>query len=160
MLLLATAYERSGSMELAEKQFADAMRAANFAPNVSLNYVAFLQRRGSFARAEDVLTDLAGRFPQNLQILASLGQVKLQRQDRVGAQGIADSIRRLGNDSGVADQIRGAALVGQNKIDENIPFCKVPMRLRRRRHNRWLLWSTHMFGQSKRIKQLPSWKRC
>ena len=120
MLLLATAYERSGSMELAEKQFADAMRAANFAPNVSLNYVAFLQRRGSIARAEDVLTDLAGRFPQNLQILSSLGQVKLQRQDWVGAQGIADSIRRLGNDSGVADQIRGAALVGQNKIDESI----------------------------------------
>ena len=120
MLLLATAYERSGSMELAEKQFADAMRAANFAPNVSLNYVAFLQRRGSFARAEDVLTDLASRFPQNLQILSSLGQVKLQRQDWVGAQGIADSIRRLGNDSGVADQIRGAALVGQNKFDESI----------------------------------------
>ena len=120
MLLLATAYERSGSMELAEKQFADAMRAANFAPNVSLNYVAFLQRRGSFARAEDVLTDLATRFPQNLQILSSLGQVKLQRQDWIGAQGIADSMRRLGNDSGVADQIRGAALVGQNKFDESI----------------------------------------
>jgi tetratricopeptide (TPR) repeat protein len=120
MLLLATAYERSGSIELAEKQFADAMRAANFAPNVGLNYVVFLQRRGSVARAEDVLTDLASRWPQNLQILSSLGQVKLQRQDWVGAQEIADSIRHLGNDSGIADRIRGAALAGQNKFNESI----------------------------------------
>jgi cellulose synthase operon protein C len=120
MLLLATAYERSGSIELAEKQFADAMRAANFAPNVGLNYVAFLQRRGSVARAEDVLTDLASRWPQNIQVLSSLGQVKLQRQEWVGAQEIADSIRHLGNDSGVADQIRGAALAGQNKFNESI----------------------------------------
>jgi cellulose synthase operon protein C len=120
MLLLATAYERSGSIELAEKQFADAMRAANFAPNVSLVYVAFLQRRGSVARAEDVLTDLASRWPQNVQILSSLGQVKLQRQDWVGAQEIADSIRHLGNDSGIADQIRGVALAGQNKLNESI----------------------------------------
>jgi cellulose synthase operon protein C len=120
MLLLATAYERSGSIELAEKQFADAMKAANFAPNVSLNYVAFLQRRGSLTRAEDVLSDLASRWPQNLQVLTSLAQLKLQRQDWVGAQQIADSIQHLGNDSGIADQIRGAALVGQNKFNESI----------------------------------------
>ena len=120
MLLLATAYERSGSIELAEKQFADAMKAANFAPNVSLNYVAFLQRRGSLTRAEDVLSDLASRWPQNLQVLTSLAQLKLQRQDWVGAQQIADSIQHLGNDSGIADQIRGAALAGQNKFNESI----------------------------------------
>ncbi len=120
MLLLATAYERSGSIELSEKEFADAMRAANFAPNVGLSYVTFLLRRGSVARAEDVLTDLASRWPQNVQILSSLGQVKLQRQDWVGAQEIADSIRHLGNDSGIADQIRGAALAGQNKLNESI----------------------------------------
>jgi tetratricopeptide (TPR) repeat protein len=122
ILLLANAYERSGSMELAEKQFADAMRAADFDPNVSLNYVAFLSRRGSTARAEDILTDLANRWPQNLQVLSNLAQAKLQRQDWTGAQEIADTIRRLGNaqDTGIADQIRGAALVGQNKFNESI----------------------------------------
>jgi tetratricopeptide (TPR) repeat protein len=122
MLLLANAYERSGSMELAEKQFADAMRATNFDPDVSSNYVAFLSRRGSIVHAEDVLTDLAGRWPQNLHILSTLAQVKLQRQDWTGAQEIADTIKRLGNaeDTGIADQIRGAALVGQNKFNQGI----------------------------------------
>jgi cellulose synthase operon protein C len=122
MLQLAGAYERSGSIELAEKQFADAMRASNFDANISLNYVAFLQRRGSFARAEDVLTDLASRWPQNLQVLTALAQVKLQRQDWVGAQEIADNIRRRGNanNNGPADEIVGAALAGQNKFNESI----------------------------------------
>jgi tetratricopeptide (TPR) repeat protein len=122
MLMLATAYERSGSIELGEKQFADAMRATNFNPDVGLNYVAFLQRRGSIARAEDVLTDLANRWPKNLQILSSLAQVKLQRQEWADAQAIADNIRHLGNanDSGLADEISGTALAGQHKLDESI----------------------------------------
>ena len=47
MLLLASAYERSGSIELAEKQYADATKASNFDAVVGLNYVAFLQRRGN-----------------------------------------------------------------------------------------------------------------
>jgi tetratricopeptide (TPR) repeat protein len=120
MLLLASAYERSGSIELAEKQFADAMRAADFNPGVGLDYVAFLQRRGSLDRAEGVLTDLLSRSPQNIQILSALAQLKLQRQDWTGAQQIADTIRRLPNNAAIADQISGAALLGQNKFNESI----------------------------------------
>jgi tetratricopeptide (TPR) repeat protein len=65
---------------------------------------------------------LANRWPQNLQVLSTLAQVKLQRQDWTGAQEIADTIKRIGNveDTGIADQIRGAALVGQNKFNESI----------------------------------------
>src|SRR5262249_15608538 len=53
MLLLALAYERSGKIELAEKQYADVLRVSNFNPTIGLNYVAFLQRRGSTTRAEE-----------------------------------------------------------------------------------------------------------
>src|SRR5262249_37752444 len=45
MVLLATAYERSGSMELAEKQYADATRVSNFDAGIGLAYAEFLQRR-------------------------------------------------------------------------------------------------------------------
>jgi tetratricopeptide (TPR) repeat protein len=120
MLLLASAYERSGSIELAEKEFADAMRASNFDAAVSMNYVAFLQRRGSTARAEDVLTQLSTRWPQNVQVLSALAQIKLQRQDWAGAQELAETIARISKNPGIADEIRGAALAGQNKIDESI----------------------------------------
>ncbi len=120
LLLLATAYERSGSIELAEKQFADATKTSNFDPTVGINYVAFLQRRGNTARAEDVLTELASRWPQNIQILSALAGVRLARQNWVGAQEVAEAIRRTGKTQAIADEILGASLVGRNKFDESI----------------------------------------
>ena len=120
MVLLATAYERSGSIELAEKQFADATRASNYSPNVGLSYVAFLRRHGSTQRTEDVLTDLATRQPNNIAILSALAEVKLTLQDWAGAQEIGEFIKRIGDKSGTADQILGAALGGQNKYDQSI----------------------------------------
>ena len=120
MLLLATAYERGGSIELAEKEFADATRASNYDPNVGLSFVAFLRRRGSAQRAEDVLEDLANRQPNNLAILTTLAEVKLSRQDWSGAQEIGETIKRAGRNSAVADQILGAAYGGEQKFDASI----------------------------------------
>ena len=63
---------------MTDKQFADATKVSNFDPGVGLGYVAFLQRRGSSARAEDVLTELAGRQPNNVRVLTALANVRLQ----------------------------------------------------------------------------------
>jgi tetratricopeptide (TPR) repeat protein len=120
MLLMAVAYERSGAVDLAENEFAEATKASNFDANVGLNYIAFLERRGSVGRAEDVLNELANRWPKNTRILSALAQVRLSRGNWVGAQEVAENIRRAGNDRGVADQILGAALAGQNKFQESI----------------------------------------
>jgi len=120
MLLLASAYERSGSIELAEKQYADVTRVSNFEPSVVLNYVAFLRRRGENPRAENVLAELASRWPKNEQVLSALAQVRLALQNWAGAQEVARTIRDLGNDRGTADQVLGAALIGQSKFQESI----------------------------------------
>jgi tetratricopeptide (TPR) repeat protein len=120
MLLLALAYERSGSVDLAEKEFADATKASNFDAAVGLDYIAFLERRGSVEHAEDVLNELANRWPKNKRILSALAQLRLARGNWVGAQEVADSIRRAGDEQGVADQVLGAALAGQNKLQESI----------------------------------------
>ena len=120
MVLLASAYERNGSMELADKQFADAMRNSNFDVGVSSNYVAFLRRRGSVERAEDVLTQLTRRWPNNVTVLSMLGEVRLARQNWAGAQEIAEAIRRLGDTQRIGDQISAAALSGQGNYGESI----------------------------------------
>ena len=117
---LAIAYERSGSIELADKAFLDAMRASGFAPNYGLNYVAFLQRRSLSDRAETILADLAARNPNSAPVLSALAQVKLQRQDWAGAHALADTIRRLGNQGDIADRINGAALFGEKKFDQSL----------------------------------------
>ena len=120
MLLLASAYERNGSIELADKQYADATKVSNFNASVGLNYAAFLQRRGTLERAEDILVELSKRSPNNLAVLSTLAQVRLARQEWIGAQEIADTIRRIGNDNGAADQILAAVFSGQKKYSESI----------------------------------------
>ena len=120
ILLLALAYERNGSMALAEKQYADAVRISNFDSAVGLNYVNFLLRRGSIDRAGQFLTELSKRSPKNLDILSALAQVELGRGNWASAQEVAESIRNTGTGRIIADQILGAALLGQHKYDESI----------------------------------------
>ncbi|WFU18793.1 tetratricopeptide repeat protein [Bradyrhizobium sp. CB3481] len=118
--LMAVAYERSGKGELADRQYADALKASNSNPDVVLRYVAFLQRKGDSARADEILTEAASRNSGNLQIWSSLAQVKLSRQNWSGALAIADALGRVDGARVAADQIRAAALAGQNKIEESI----------------------------------------
>ena len=120
ILLLALAYERSGSMALADKQYADAVRISNFNSNVGLNYVNFLLRRGNVDRAEQFLVELSKRSPKNLDVLSALAQVELGRGNWAGAQAAAESIRNTNSGREIADQFLGAALLGQNKYDESI----------------------------------------
>lgn len=120
LMLLAVAYERGGKTELADRQYADALKSPAPNPEIALRYVAFLQRKGDPARAEQVLTDASARSPTNLQLLSSLAQVRLTRQNWMGALAVADTIEHVKDGRSLADEVRGAALAGQNKIDESI----------------------------------------
>ncbi len=96
------------------------MKSSGSNADVALRYAAFLQRSGDASRAEQILTDVSSRNPNNLQVLSSLGQIRLGRQNWTGALAIADTIGRLNDGRGLADQIRAAAFAGQNKVDESI----------------------------------------
>jgi cellulose synthase operon protein C len=120
LMLMAAAYERGGKNELAERQYADALKASGLNPNIALRYVAFLQRRGDFSHAEDVLGDVVARNPTNTQLLGTLAQIRLSRQNWIGALATADAVARLGDKTGLSDQIRASALAGQNKIDDSV----------------------------------------
>jgi len=124
MTLLAAAYEASGSIELAEKEYAEAMKISNFDVPVSLTYVAFLRRRGNIERAEDTLIELTRRWPNNVAVLSTLADVRVARQNWIGAQEIAETIRRIGDTQGLSDQILAAALSGQGKYGESIKILE------------------------------------
>ena len=120
LMLMGVAYERSGKNELADRQYADALKASNLNPDVAQRYVGFLQRRGDLAHAEDVLGDVVARNPTNIPLLATLAQIRLARKNWPGALAVADGIAKLGNDRGIADQIRASVLANQNKMDESV----------------------------------------
>ena len=120
LIALALAYEQGGKPELADRQYADALKNSNSNIEVALRYVAFLQRRNDAARAEDVLTEVVARYPGNLQALTSLAQVKLSRQNWDGALSVAQTIASTKDGRVVADQIKAAAFAGQQRIGESI----------------------------------------
>lgn len=120
LLALALAYEQGGKPELADRQYADALKNSNLNIEVALRYVAFLQRRNDAARADDVLTEVAGRNPGNLQVLSSLAQIKLSRQNWPGALAVADTMATVKDGRVVADQIKAAAYAGQQRFAESI----------------------------------------
>jgi len=123
MSLLAIAYERTGLIELADKQFADATRASVFDSHVGLEYAAFLERHGSAARAEEIVVVLMKRQPENVQVLLALARLRLAGQNWRGAEETATLLRRTG-ESGAADQILSASLIGQGKYDDAIALLQ------------------------------------
>jgi tetratricopeptide (TPR) repeat protein len=120
LTLMGAAYERGGKNELADRQYADALKASGLNPEVAQRYVGFLQRRGDVAHAEDVIGEVAARNPTNISVLATLAQIRLARQNWRGALAVADAIAKAGNDRGIADQIRASALASQNRLDESV----------------------------------------
>uniref|UniRef100_Q07SN7 Tetratricopeptide TPR_2 repeat protein n=1 Tax=Rhodopseudomonas palustris (strain BisA53) TaxID=316055 RepID=Q07SN7_RHOP5 len=120
LALLAIAYEKQGAIDLADKQLNDATKASNYAPNFALNYVAFLQRRGNLNHAEDILAEASSRNPTDTNVLSALARVRLARQNWIGAQEIADQIRKVGDNQNISDNILAASLTGQKKYDEAI----------------------------------------
>jgi Flp pilus assembly protein TadD len=115
LTLLGLAFERSGQIDLADKQLADAMKSSNFDPKYGLNYVSFLQRRGLSNHAENVLNELATRWPANVQVLSALAQLKIARKDWAAASEIAETVRKIDGQSNLASQISAAVLGGQQK---------------------------------------------
>ena len=120
LLLLAAAYERNSDFDLANEQYAKVVQIAQFQPDVALVYAQFLLRYGKAEQAERVLTELRSRVPNNAQVLTLLAQLKLNRQDWLGAQELADALRKVnqGPDTTTANQVLAAALSGQKKYDE------------------------------------------
>ena len=125
MLLLAVAYERSGSIRLAEKQYAEAVRISNFHPVVGLNYVSFLQRRGNAERAELVLTELSRRSPRNLDVLSVLAQVELARRDWTGAEAITESTLEASPDNAEARVLMGSIQLAVGAPDQALESFKL-----------------------------------
>ena len=124
MRLLGKALERQGSVELAEERYGQATTQAKFAPAITLEYIDFLTRRGKADKAEQVLTQAVGQNPSNRQLLTALARIRLNKQDWAGAEEVAQGLKKLGDKSGVSDQILGAAQLGQKKFDQSVDTFK------------------------------------
>ncbi len=117
---LGRALELNGSVDLADENYALAMRESGFAVQYGVEYSRFLRRQGRIERAEEVMNEMMGRTRPNADALKELASIKLQQQDWRGAEKIGESLQAMEQEAGVASQIIGVALRGQNRFDESI----------------------------------------
>ena len=117
--VLAVAYERSGSIELADKEYLEAVRLSNYDVDTSLKAVEFLVRRGSDDRAELLLKELMGRTKNDTRVLTMMGRLLLKRQDWKGVEEIAKLLKDSG-DTTLSDRLLSGALIGQKRYDDAV----------------------------------------
>ncbi len=120
--LLAEAYERDGSVVLAEEQYSKALDLTQYAPQTGLPIAQFFLRYGKTDQAVRSLELMRQRDPQNRQVLNLLAQIRLSTQDWPGALQIADALRQLGEDPATpdADRIGATALIGAGRSGDAI----------------------------------------
>jgi len=124
LFFLAKAHSLSGSPELADEQYFKAFKISRFNSAYGLAYANFLLKRKLYNRAEKILQNVISVSPSNLPALKLLAQTRLTLGDWVGAQEVADAIKKTGKENITAEQIAGAILVGKKDYSEGIEQLK------------------------------------
>lgn len=123
LTLLGKAHELSGSSELAQEQYQKAFQASKYAPQYGLSYAEFLLRKGQASRAASVVEDVLKGFPDNIAAKRMLAQARINQRDWVGAQAVADELRKAGAQQ-VSDQIAGTVQLAKRNYAESISSFK------------------------------------
>lgn len=126
MTLMASAYLRSGSRELAGEMLSLAVDASNNAPEESVRYARFLIEDEKLGVAEPVLVNALRINPGNFGILAALGDVYLKQQDWPRLEQVEATLRKLETDdaTAAADGLRLERLRQQDRPDEAVALLE------------------------------------
>ncbi len=127
ILPLARAHELAGSIELAEERYASGASIGNFSSSAASPYVNYLIRQGKPERAEEILNQILSRAPNDVRMLSRLAELRLNRQDWVGTQEIADRLAKIEQGGLVAQQVLAEAMSGQSKFEESIVLLEKTM---------------------------------
>ncbi len=122
MTLLAAAFERDGSLDLAGDELAKAVEASGYAADESLRYARFLRQQGRIVVTETVLEEARRVSPLNPAVLVALAETLLEAGKWPQVQEIAETLFQLDQPMtrDAAQQLRAAVLLRQNRIDEGI----------------------------------------
>jgi tetratricopeptide (TPR) repeat protein len=95
MTLMAQAYTRSGSHELARDFLSLAVEASGNAPAEAIRYASVLTSEGRYQAAESTLLSARRVDPSNVGVLQELGRVYLATKDAARIAQVIDTLRRL-----------------------------------------------------------------
>ena len=126
MNLMAEAYTRAGSHDLARDFLALAVDASGNAPETSIRYARLLMEEKRYLPAEDVLLPALRLAPNDVDLLSVLGQLYLQMEDGARATQVVDTLRRLDTDraKAAANGLQAGILNQRSGTDEAMAFLE------------------------------------
>lgn len=118
MTLLARAFERDGSLDLAGEQLAKAVEASGGGAEEALRYARFLRQRGREVVAETVLTEARRVSPENTEVLIALAELLMNARKWPEVEEIAKALRQFDRPetNRVAEQLEAAVLMGRDQV--------------------------------------------
>lgn len=119
MMMLASAYERDGSRELALERMAAAVQRSEFEPSIVLRYTQALVEAQKIDVAESLLMDAIKRQGDRRELLVSLAQIKLRQQQWRAAEQVAQRLRALDPEDEAAARIEAGAALGQRNFSQS-----------------------------------------
>ena len=123
-LLLAKAYELSGSPELADESYLRAYQGSKNAAAYGMAYADFLLKRNQPDRAEKILEQVVDSDSGNILAMKMLAQARIDKGDWSGAQQVADKLKGMGGQGKVSDQIMGTIFANKKDYAESISAFK------------------------------------
>ena len=123
-LMLANAYENTGSAELAEENYLKAFQTSKLSSQYGVPYTQFLLRRKQPDRAEKILEDILSAHPNDLLAIRVLAQLKIQKKDYAGAQALAEKVKGLNTQNTLNDEILGAISSSKNNLEGTLTAYK------------------------------------
>lgn len=120
MLLMADAFNRSGDHPLARDFVSLAVETSGNAVMPSLRFAQLLISEDRLILAEETLVNALRQAPQNLELLAALGRLQVQREDWPRVAQVEDTLNRIGSDEAVriATGLRVGRLANTQQVEE------------------------------------------
>ncbi|WP_116599819.1 MULTISPECIES: tetratricopeptide repeat protein [Primorskyibacter] len=124
--LMANAYTRAGSSDLARDFLAQAADVSGNAPEPSLRYAQMLLASESYDSAEEVLLSALRRAPTNEDILTLLGDIYLTTEDFGRAEMAVTELRKAGSQSSqaAANRLQVQLLARQEGTDKALSYLE------------------------------------
>ncbi len=126
MTLMAQAYERDGNRDLMREMLGSAVEASGRAPEESVRYAQILMADDKLLPAESVLLDALRLAPNNVMLLAPLGQVYVAMKDWNRAGDVARQLAQVSDPAAKAgaEGLNAAILAGQQKTAEALNYLQ------------------------------------
>lgn len=126
LAMLADAYLRDGSRELAADSLAQAAQASGSAPDYAVRYALFLREDGRDSLAKTVLFDSWRNNRAHPGLLDALASLAVSSEDWPLATEISAAMRGIGNETytAAADQLDSAILIGQDRVEEGLALLE------------------------------------